>query len=191
MSLTASEAKMSCKIVLGKVIYIFPNLSDLEKLFNAMLVPNTNRFMTISNLPRLTFGNGDMGYLRTTQGFFIRSFNSSTKWSHSVFFAILWSLKLISAQPWWRHQMKTFFALLAFCAGRSPVTGEFPAQRPVTRSFDGFFLSAPWINGWANIREAVDLRRHPAHYDVIVMAIRYLKKYMETKSKIDCIPTEC
>ena len=29
--------------------------------------------------------------------------------------------------------------LLAICAGTSPVTGEFPAQRPVTRSFDVFF----------------------------------------------------
>ena len=29
-------------------------------------------------------------------------------------------------------------ALLAICAGNSPVTGEFPAQRPVTRSFDVF-----------------------------------------------------
>ena len=38
--------------------------------------------------------------------------------------------------PWWRHQMKTFSALLALCAGNSPVTGEFPSQRPVTRSFD-------------------------------------------------------
>ena len=40
---------------------------------------------------------------------------------------------------WWRHQMETFSALLANCAGNSPVTGEFPAQRPVTRSFDAFF----------------------------------------------------
>ena len=29
--------------------------------------------------------------------------------------------------------------LLTFCAGNSPVTGEFPAQKPVTRSFDVFF----------------------------------------------------
>ena len=35
--------------------------------------------------------------------------------------------------------METFSALLAICAGNSPVTGEFPAQRPVTRSFDVFF----------------------------------------------------
>ena len=30
-------------------------------------------------------------------------------------------------------------ALLALCVWNSPVTGEFPAQRPVTRSFDVFF----------------------------------------------------
>ena len=35
--------------------------------------------------------------------------------------------------------MKIFSALLAICAGNSPVAGEFPAQRPVTRSFDAFF----------------------------------------------------
>ena len=41
--------------------------------------------------------------------------------------------------PWWRHQMETFPALQALCAGNSLVTGEFPSQRPVTRSFDDFF----------------------------------------------------
>ena len=48
--------------------------------------------------------------------------------------------------PWWRHQMKIFSAILAICAGiprplcgNSPVPGEFHAQRPVTRSFDVFF----------------------------------------------------
>ena len=41
--------------------------------------------------------------------------------------------------PWWRHQMETFSALLALCVGNSPVTGEFPSQRPVTRCFDVFF----------------------------------------------------
>ena len=40
---------------------------------------------------------------------------------------------------WWRHQMETFSALLSICAGNSPVTDEFPAQRLVTRSFDVFF----------------------------------------------------
>ena len=40
---------------------------------------------------------------------------------------------------WWRHQMETFTALLALCEGNPPVAGEFPSQRPVTRSFDVFF----------------------------------------------------
>ena len=35
--------------------------------------------------------------------------------------------------------METFSALLAICAGNSPVPGDFPTQRPVTRSFDVFF----------------------------------------------------
>ena len=41
--------------------------------------------------------------------------------------------------PRWRHQMETFSALLVLCARNSPVTGEFPTQRPVTRSLDDFF----------------------------------------------------
>ena len=35
--------------------------------------------------------------------------------------------------------MEAFSALLAICAGNSPVPGEFPTQRPVTRSFDVYF----------------------------------------------------
>ena len=33
----------------------------------------------------------------------------------------------------------TFSELMAICAGNSPVTGEFPTQRPVTRSYAVFF----------------------------------------------------
>ena len=56
---------------------------------------------------------------------------------------------------WWRHQMEIFSALLALCVGNSPVTGEFPTQRPVTGSFDVFFdlllnkrLSKQWWGWW-------------------------------------------
>ena len=61
--------------------------------------------------------------------------------------------------------METFSALLAFCAGNSPVTGEFPTQRPVTRSFDVFFD----LDSWANNGGAGDSWRYRIHYDVIVM----------------------
>ena len=39
--------------------------------------------------------------------------------------------------------METFPALLAICAGNSPVSDEFPAQKPVTRNFDVFFDLRP------------------------------------------------
>ena len=177
---------------------------------------------------------------------------------------VLWWLAFIA---WWRHQMETFSALLAICAGNSPVPGEFPAKRPVTRSFDVFFdlrpdkrlskqpwgwwfetpswslwrqcngyypgsvgisrmslsqwsipeeflswwrhqmkifsgllslcegkppvnggfpykgkwggalmfsLICAWTNGWANNRDACDLRRHRVHYDVTVKLLHYM-----------------
>ena len=39
--------------------------------------------------------------------------------------------------------METVSALLAIWAGNSPVTGDFPTQRPVTQSFDVFFDLRP------------------------------------------------
>ena len=40
---------------------------------------------------------------------------------------------------WWRYQNGNIFRVTGHLCGESPVTGEFPAQRPVTRSFDIFF----------------------------------------------------
>ena len=51
----------------------------------------------------------------------------------------------------------------------SPVTGEFPSQRPVTRSFDVFFDLHRNKKSWVKNREAGDLRRNRTNYDVIVM----------------------
>ena len=79
-------------------------------------------------------------------------------------------LTLIVAQrwrfSWWRHQMETFSALLAICAGNSTVTCEFPAERPVMRSFDVFFdlrlnkrlSKQSW--GWWFETPSCPLRRH-------------------------------
>ena len=50
---------------------------------------------------------------------------------HGSCFYVIW--------PWWRHQMEIFSTSMALCAWNSPVTGEFRAQRPVTRSFDVLF----------------------------------------------------
>ena len=79
----------------------------------------------------------------------------------------LW-YSLMSILPWWRHQVETFSALLALCAGNSPV----PVNSPHKGQWRGalvFSLIYVWINDWVNNREAGDLRRQRGHYDVIVM----------------------
>ena len=53
----------------------------------------------------------------------------------NINFYVIWN----SIKAWWRHQMEIFSTLMVLCAGNSPVTGEFFAQRPVMRSFDVFF----------------------------------------------------
>ena len=70
---------------------------------------------------------------------------------------------------WWRNRMETFSALRALCGGNSPVTGEFPSQRPVPRALMVSSICA-WTNGWVNNRDAGDLRSHRAQYDVTVMS---------------------
>ena len=69
---------------------------------------------------------------------------------------------------WWRHQMETFSAILAFVRGihRSPVNTLPKGQ---WRGPFRFSLICAWINGWVNNREAGDLRRHRTNYDVVVM----------------------
>ena len=80
---------------------------------------------------------------------------------------------------WWRHQMETFSALLAICAGNSPVTGEFPIQRPVTRSFEILFdlrLNKRWSKhswGWWFETLSCPLWRHCNGNYVIVAIIKY------------------
>ena len=97
--------------------------------------------------PGLGDGNSPVTGEVPTQGPVTRTFfiwwRHHDKWNtahwlcswFTLFCVLLW---LITAS-WWRHQMETFSALLAICAGNSPVPGEFPTQRPVTRSFDVFF----------------------------------------------------
>ena len=67
--------------------------------------------------------------------------------------------------PWWHHQMETFSALLAICAGNSPDQWHGALM---------FSLISAWIYGWVSNREASDLRCNHTHYDVIVMCKMFL-----------------
>ena len=101
-----------------------------------------------------------------------------------------------SSVAWWRHEMETYSALLALCAGNSPVPGEFPAQRPVTRSFDVYFDLRPnkrlskqsW--GWWFETLSCSLLRHCNEvlvqslcHNILSMAI-YLKRTITAKQSI-------
>ena len=62
--------------------------------------------------------------------------------------------------------MEIFSVFLAICAGISPLSGEFLAQRPVTRSFDVFFdlrlneLLSKQSGGWWFETPTLPLWRH-------------------------------
>ena len=62
-----------------------------------------------------------------------------TEYTQAYFHGILQLLATWNLFSWRHHEMETFSALLALCAGNSPVSAEFPTQRPVARSFDVFF----------------------------------------------------
>ena len=86
-------------------------------------------------------------------------------------------------QPWWRHQLETFSALLAIRAGNSPVSGEFPALRPVTRSFYVFFDLCPnkrlskqmW--GWWFETHSLPLWRHGNGPNIELAISRHIGDY--------------
>ena len=83
--------------------------------------------------------------------------------------------------PWWRHQMETFSVLLAFGEGSPLVTGGFPSQRRVKRSFDVFFyvrlnnrlskqsrwwwFETPWRSLWRHCNADLPIAEYPPHLD--------------------------
>ena len=87
---------------------------------------------------------------------------------------------------WWRHQMEKFSALLAICSGKSPGPDEFPAGRPVTRSFDVFFqlrpnerLSKKWWGWWFETPSS-PLWRHCNELQCTGLSIVYNAKKYDT-----------
>ena len=87
-------------------------------------------------------------------------------------------------ETWWRHLMETNSALLAICAGNSPVPGEFPTQRPVTRSFDVYFDLRPnkWLSkqwwGWWFETSSCPLWRHRNGVGLVCYIYTYILKYI-------------
>ena len=88
-----------------------------------------------------------------------------------------------TVQSLWRHEegrQKLSIFMMTSSNGNifrvtGPLCGEFTCHGwiPLTKPSDAelwcFLWSVPWMNGWVKNREAGDIRRHRAHYDVIVM----------------------
>ena len=105
--------------------------------------------------------------------------NGSCACSDGPVYWLIWVMQL----SWWRHQMETFSGLLALCAGNSPVTGEFPSQRPVKRSCDVFFdlrmnkrLSKQSIRRWFET-PSHSLWHHCNDSDITHEVLRDFAKY--------------
>ena len=90
-------------------------------------------------------------------------FNGVSHWLGASLESALWWAAVstpngdVILTSWWRHQMETFSALLAFCVQKSPV----------------FSLISTRINCWVNNRETGDLRRNRTHYDITVMRFQH------------------
>ena len=80
-----------------------------------------------------------------------------------------WWLKIAHFSfSWWRIKWDNFPRYWPSVRGihRSLMNSSHKGQ---WRGVLMFSLICPWLNGWVNNCEAGDLRRHHAHYDVIVM----------------------
>ena len=72
---------------------------------------------------------------------------------------------------------------------RSPVNSPYKGQWPGALMFS---LICAWINAWVNNREAGDLRRNRAHYDVSVMSWQQVRPSMlrespMTETSLGCV----
>ena len=107
-----------------------------------VILPGDNLFNT-GRTPSVIHPNAHTVSPLYTQRLMVRCRNQNAQWnlvkSRDALRVDIWVLSMLIVNSWWRHQRETFSALLAICAGNSTVPGEFPAQRPVTRSFDVFF----------------------------------------------------
>ena len=80
-----------------------------------------------------------------------------TMWDYTLRLTLINMVTWSILNTWWRHQMETFSALQAICAGNSPHKGQWRGAWMFSLIYD-----------WVHTREAGDLRRHRAHYDVTV-----------------------
>ena len=157
------HASLSFSPFLFLIIYIYIYIHSIASLYELLMKIYTNT---------TRYGIADWWCQHAKERFTVHAslyididqLSTRTMASHGICMGKRWKNRL----TWWRHQMETFSALLAICAGNSVVTGEFP-HKGQWRGALVFPLICAWINGWVNNGVAGDLRRHRVHYYITVM----------------------
>ena len=172
----SSNFEFDRNMLSGTGARLTPVTTDFEVMCNTRIW--RNMVILHSKLIR-----GTVHYTTKFSGWYLNLLNS---WTGNVNHQT-WASRASWPFTWWRRQMKSFSALLAICAGNSPVTGEFPAQRSVTRSSDVFFdlllnkrVSKQWWGWWFETPSRRPLLRH---CDVQTM-VCFMESYFITSRQI-------
>ena len=122
------------------------------------------------------------GWINTSN---LRLMNGS--WlSHCKQQLLLFSTASSFSESWRHHHMKHFPHYWPFVRGihRSPVNSPHKGQ---WRGPLMFTLICVWINDWVNNREAGDLRRYRAYYDVTLMYRPFTWESFTQKQIFGCL----
>ena len=176
-----------------------PKIEPVIRIFDIFLILSPNKLLNRQlscrwfEKPWRPFDVSVMGSKNTCPFNIMRHQQNGEHFANDNFKGIL-----LGENPWWRHEMETFTALLDICAGNSPVPGEFPAQRPVTRSFDVFFdlrlnkRLSKQLWGWWFETLSRPLWRHCNDYILISISSEFVPKIpIENKSALAEIMVWC
>ena len=114
-----------------------------RKMLSAKWRPFCLRLNMLKNMPcrRMTSFSWDRKHslVMTCRAIFMCYSNLSNICKICLIENWLLHTKRLFQDTWWRHQMEIFSAILVPCEWNPQVTGGFPSQRPVKRSFDVLF----------------------------------------------------
>ena len=158
---------------------------DLRNKLQWIFIQNTKLFIHENSSENVVCGNATIlsrGWINTSNW---RLMNGS--WlSHCKQQLLLFSTASSFSESWWHHHMKHFPHYWPFVRGihRSPVNSP---QKGQWRGPLMFTLICVWINDWVNNREAGDLRRYRAYYDVTLMYRPFTWESFTQKQIFGCL----
>ena len=132
--ISTEMSHMSSTIIICNTLHTIQSQSPHKMPKLRIFKPLSCRFMTAFHLGCTPPYSSKLGHRHVVHVIWSRSLATVHPGNNSLasrlcHFGVFYDIK---------NQMETFVALLALCAGNSPVTGEFPSQKPVTRTFDVF-----------------------------------------------------